>query len=114
MVTLDRLEPSNERGRVVHFGRARLDWSVIKCGNSPVDDLAKYEQGEAEDDYRYRMKMNALGFLVTVMLMVAGMWLVAALTEMQQTQDCYLSGRSNCEPIEFRPTEQPTTKNHWL
>ena len=109
-MTSNPLQPSSEKGRVVPFrprGRssAGWDWPDIKRGSSPVDDLAKYEQDETEDDYRHRMKMNVLGLLVTVVLMVAGMWLIATLAEMQKNQDCYLSGRRTCMPIDFRPTE---------
>jgi len=36
----------------------------------PVPDLTKYEQADAADDYRHRMTMNALAFLVTILLIV--------------------------------------------
>ena len=47
--------------------------------------------------------MNLLGLLVTVVLVVAGIWLVDKIAEMRKTQDCYLSGRRNCTPIEAPP-----------
>jgi hypothetical protein len=68
--------------------------------DSPVADLAKYERPEAEDDYRHRMKMNALGFLITCVLIVTGLWLAETMAEIRKVQDCVLTGRSNCMPIE--------------
>ena len=47
--------------------------------------------------------MNVLGFLVTIGLVVAGLWLVDKIAEMRKYQDCYLSGRLNCAPIKVPP-----------
>ena len=42
-----------------------------------VPDLAKYERSEDEDDdYRYRMLMNAIGLTVNALLIIAGVWLL--------------------------------------
>ena len=110
----ERLQPKNEKGRVVPFRpRVELGRSSIKWGNSPVDDLAKYDQGEAEDDYQYRTKMNVLGFLVSFMLMVAGIWVVATLTEMQKIRTAICPGGATVIRL-MPPTEPPTIKNHWL
>jgi hypothetical protein len=46
---------------------------------SSVLSLAKYERGE--DDYRHRMIMNGLAFVVTAVLIVAGVWLAANIHE---------------------------------
>jgi hypothetical protein len=52
------------------------------------------------------MMMNVLGFLVTIGLIVAGLWLVDKIAELRKQQDCYLSGRHNCAPIEMPPIER--------
>jgi hypothetical protein len=67
---------------------------------SPVEGLAKYEGGELDDDYRHRMKVNLAALAFTVVLALAGVWLVLQLAEMRKSQDCVLSGRRNCAPIE--------------
>jgi hypothetical protein len=67
---------------------------------SPVEGLAKYEGGELDDDYRHRMKVNLAALAFTVVLALAGVWLVIQLAEMRKNQDCVLSGRRNCAPIE--------------
>ena len=106
----DRSPPSNDRGRILRFQprRAPHDWPwsvrAPPHGVEPVDDLAKFEQDE--DDYRHRMKMNALALLVTAVLVIAGVWLATKLAEMRTIQDCFLSGRRNCAPINASPVER--------
>jgi hypothetical protein len=50
--------------------------------------------------------MNVLGFLVTVLLIVVGVWLADKIAELRRNQDCYLSGRLNCAPIEVPPSQR--------
>jgi hypothetical protein len=70
----------------------------------PQDDLGKFERGEGEDDFRQRMRMNAIALVATVVLVIAGVWLADRISEMVKVQDCYLSGRRNCAPIDAGPT----------
>jgi hypothetical protein len=68
--------------RVIRFRpRKRRRWTP----GSPVPDLSEYEQVETEDEYRHRMFMNALGFGVTAMLVVTGLWLVSMIVETEAT-----------------------------
>jgi hypothetical protein len=68
---------------------------------SPVRDLAKYESSDAgEDNYRHRMTVNLAALLVTVVLAIAGIWLALQIAELRKNQDCVLSGRRNCMPID--------------
>ena len=71
-----------------------------------VPDLGKYEGGEYDDNYRHRMMVNlaALGF--TAVLAVAGIWLVIQLADLRKNQDCVLSGRRNCAPIDVKALER--------
>jgi hypothetical protein len=64
------------------------------------DSLAKYEGGAAEDNYRHRMAVNVAGFVFTVALAAAGVWLAVTIADMRKNQDCFLSGRRNCTPID--------------
>jgi len=106
-VTSDRSVPPDDDGRVVPFRQRGVPrWRWPASGNLPVRDLTKYEQGEIGDDYRHRMTMNILGLLVTIVLVVAGIWLVDKIAEMRKNQDCYLSGRRNCTPIEAPPIQR--------
>ena len=49
------------------------------------------------------MIMNGIGLLVTILLVIAGIWIVNEIAEIRKNQDCYLSGRRNCAPIEAPP-----------
>jgi hypothetical protein len=52
------------------------------------------------------MTMNALAFLVTIVLIVTGVWLADKIAELRKVQDCYLTGRHNCAPIEVPPIQR--------
>jgi hypothetical protein len=64
------------------------------------DGLAKYEGGAIEDNYRHRMAVNLAGFVFTIALAAAGVWLAVTIADMRKNQDCFLSGRRNCTPID--------------
>ncbi|MEA2990161.1 MAG: hypothetical protein QOG83_2872 [Alphaproteobacteria bacterium] len=111
----ERTLPPDDDGRVVPFrprGAARgggdWRWTLREAGHddAPLDDLAKYERVEGEDDYRHRMKMNLLALAVTVLLVITGVWLAEKIAEMRKNQDCFLSGRRNCTPIDAPPTQR--------
>ena len=69
-------------------------------GLSPVEDVGKYASaGDDRDDYRHRMKMNAAALVVLGLLVGCGIWLFDTLAELRKNQDCILSGRRNCAPI---------------
>ena len=98
--------PDDDR-RVVPFRRPGAPrWQGVAPRPGPVPDLAKFERPDTGDDYRHRMMMNALGLLVTIGLVVAGLWLVDKIAEMRRQQDCYLMGQRNCAPIEVPPTQR--------
>jgi hypothetical protein len=68
---------------------------------SPVPDLAQYEsENGREDNYRHRMMINVAALLVTAGLALAGVWLALQIADMRKNQDCVLSGRRNCMPID--------------
>jgi hypothetical protein len=72
----------------------------------PVDNLARYEGGDADDDYRHRMLVNLAALIFTIMLAVAGGWLAIKIAEMRKNQDCVLSGRRNCSPIDVKSIDR--------
>lgn len=41
-----------------------------------------------------------VGLAIAVVLLVVGLWLARELRSASQIQDCVMSGRSNCQPIE--------------
>ena len=67
----------------------------------PVPDLEKFERAADEpDDFRHRMTMNALGLAATVALIVTGIWIADVMAHMRKDQDCVLTGRRGCTPVE--------------
>lgn len=85
--------------------RAPWRWPPPDVG-SPVKDLAKYERDNSSDDYRHRMTMNVLALAVTLVLIVSGLWLTNMLVQIRNEQDCFLSGRRNCFPIQVPDRQQ--------
>jgi hypothetical protein len=108
----DHSPPTENEGRIVPFRRrsAPGGWRWPKRNlpqnDQPNDDLTKFEQSEPEDDYRHRMTMNALGLLVTIFLVVAGIWMADKLAELRKNQDCVLAGRRNCTLIDAPPVQR--------
>ena len=90
-------EPEN---RVLPF-RPRGSLLARNVPPPAVPDLEKYERAPNEpDDYRHRMLMNGLGLMVTVVLIAAGLWIAEVMAHMRKDQDCVLSGRAGCTPVD--------------
>jgi hypothetical protein len=93
--------PSKPEGQILPF-RPRGSLLTRGAGHRPeVPDLEKYERAHDEpDDFRHRMVMNALGFSITVALIAGGLWIAEVMAHMRKDQDCVLTGRASCVPIE--------------
>ena len=96
--------PSENDSRVVKFRSGSA--STRPLPKPPVEDLAKYERGEDSDDYRHRMIVNVAAFLAVTALIGVGIWLADTMAAMRKNQDCVLSGRRGCTPVEV-------TKERW-
>jgi hypothetical protein len=88
---------SQDEHRVVSFRRGQ---TRPRPPQSPVPDLEKYKSPESKEDYRDRMVVNVLAFLFVAALIGAGLWLADTMAAMRKNQDCVLSGRRGCAPIE--------------
>lgn len=100
---------SQEMGRILRFEprqgarRPRPPFSP-PFDHSPVEGVDKYARTPDDtDDYRHRMRTNAAAVLVVGLLIWCGYWLFDTLAEMRKTQDCILSGRTNCARIDLPP-----------
>jgi len=91
--------PHSER-RVVNFRRGPAGARHPPDNPAPVEDLAKYERDESADDYRHRMIVNVVAFAFVVVLIGTGLWLADTMARMRKDQDCVLSGRRGCTPVE--------------
>ncbi len=104
-MTGDRSSSSDRDSRVVRFPRGRAAGRWRASAPSPVDDLAKFERGEGTDDYRHRMTVNIAAFVFVLALIGAGLWLAETMAELRKNEDCVLSGRRGCAPVEV-PTRR--------
>ncbi len=99
-------EPSSpERGaRVLSFRRsqtaARPPTSGPAAAGNLVRDLVKYQRSDGPDDYRHRMIVNLVAFVFIIALIGAGLWVADTMARMRKNQDCVLSGRRGCSPVE--------------
>ncbi len=60
--------------------------------------------GQRDDDRDPESRRPAVfGLLLVLVLVVAGYFLVTALHSNSQLEDCLMSGRKNCAPIEVPP-----------
>jgi hypothetical protein len=89
----DRQPAPDEPENILRFRHRRSD-------ELAPADLSRYEQGEAPDDYRHRMLMNVLAFLAVTLLVGVGLWIADTMATMRKNQDCVLSGRRGCTPVE--------------
>jgi hypothetical protein len=87
-----RIVPLRKRGRAA-------------TGSPQPRDLGRYQQIDEPDDYRHRMFANAAGFAVVLLLIAAGLWIADTMASMRKNQDCVLSGRRGCTPVET-PAQQ--------
>jgi len=91
---------------VVSFRRGPAGMRPPVTGQAPVEGLAKYQRSEGPDDYRHRMIVNVAAFAFVIGLIGAGLWLADTMAQMRKNQDCVLSGRRGCTPVEV-------TKERW-
>jgi hypothetical protein len=104
-MTGNESSPPDDDGRVLRF-RRKPSAARKPAGPPPVDDLAKYERGAEVDDYRHRMLVNVAAFVFVIALIGAGLWLADTMAKMRRNQDCVLSGRRGCSPVEVTPTDR--------
>lgn len=89
--------------------RAGISDSRARPGSStepaaPVTDLTQFERPPEADNYRHRMTVNMLAFVVTTLLVLAGIWLATTMAALRTRQDCVLIGRVNCAPLDLTVT----------
>lgn len=97
----DEHSSSDGEPRVVSFRRGTPGARPPAANPAPVEDLAKYQRDESADDYRHRMIVNVAAFAFVVALVGAGLWLADTMAAMRKNQDCVLSGRRGCTPVDI-------------
>jgi hypothetical protein len=102
--------PEDRRGRILPFrrgGKPRPGISERPEQDTPVKGVEQYASVGEPDNYRQRMINNGLALGACILLVVIGVWIANTMAEMRRKEDCVLSGRRNCNPIEV-PSTSPT------
>jgi len=97
-------QPSDSDDRVVPL-RPRKPGMSAPPRPAPSEpdppDLSQYEHGGDDDDYRHRMLTNVAALAFVALLVVGGVWIANTIAQMRKNQDCVLSGRRGCTPVEI-------------
>jgi hypothetical protein len=119
----EQSQPSEITARILAFrprisGRARgnlySSGSKSREQHPPVASMTQYERANEGDDFRHRMTVNGLAFVLIVMLTAAGVWLADSLAALRKTQDCALAGRPNCAMIDFNRPPAPAARDQFV
>src|SRR5215469_2962479 len=68
----------------------------IACWARPMNNRSR--NGDEEADQRRSAAL--IGLIIILALAIAGVWLVRELRNKARLEDCLMSGRTNCAPIE--------------
>jgi hypothetical protein len=59
-----------------------------------------HRSGNKDDGADQRRSAALIGLIIVLALAIGGVWLVRELREKSRLEDCLMSGRTNCAPIE--------------
>jgi hypothetical protein len=104
-MTSDQPPAPKPEARILNFRRGQRP---APPPQSQPPGLDKYERDETPDDYRHRMLVNLAALVAVALLVYAGYWLADTMARMRKDQDCVLTGRRGCSPIDV---EIP--RNRW-
>jgi hypothetical protein len=77
-------------------GKALKLSSSDRCLDRPMNNRSH----DGDDEGEQRRSAALIGLIIILALAIAGVWLVRELREKSQLEDCLMSGRTNCAPIE--------------
>ena len=67
--------------------------------------IMTHNPNEPDDDGGANRRGALIGLVITALLVIAGYYLTTMLRHQGQVQDCLMSGRTNCAPIDL-PTHK--------
>lgn len=98
---MPRSDLSDSADDVVVPFRHRRSEDMLRRQSGPSGDLGRFERTAEPDDYRHRMLMNGAALVIVTVLIGAGLWLATTMADMRKNQDCVLSGRAGCTPVDI-------------
>jgi hypothetical protein len=81
---------------VAHRGTLKLSWGP----GEPWAKLMNHRSGDGDQEADQRRSAALIGLIIILALAIAGVWLVRELRQKSALEDCLMSGRTNCAPIE--------------
>jgi hypothetical protein len=101
----DRARNEKENGsdnydRVVPL-RPRPKSSWAERSGRAARETPSEDADDTDDNGTRRTLANLVGLVLVVGLIATGIWLAHAIADMRRGEDCVLSGRRNCMPIEI-------------
>ena len=108
-MSADEKSPTGPTARIISFRRkhAAGEPHVKFSPRAETErDLAKFAGSDGPGEYRHRMMVNLAAFLFIVFLTCVAYWLADTIAQMRRDQDCVLSGRRNCTPINVIPRDR--------
>jgi hypothetical protein len=60
------------------------------------------QKPQRDDDY-YSRRMFLIGLIVCLLLALGSLFLLFALRDRSQLEDCFMQGRTNCVPLDPKP-----------
>jgi hypothetical protein len=60
------------------------------------------QKPERDEDY-YSRRMFLIGLIVCLLLALGSLFLLFALRDRSQLEDCFMQGRTNCVPLDPKP-----------
>ena len=79
---------------------ARGDLLKLSCDDRFFCTSMNNRSQNGDDEADQRRSAALIGLIIILALAIAGVWLVRELREKSQLEDCLMSGRTNCAPIE--------------
>ena len=63
-------------------------------------EMMNHRPRDGDDEADQRRSAALIGLIIILALAIAGVWLVRELRQKSALEDCLMSGRTNCAPIE--------------
>jgi hypothetical protein len=92
--------PTSTSNKVVNIRTRRPFHPAHRTVEPPAEELEKFAQNGEPDDFKHRMLVNLIAFGFVTLLVISALWLANSLATMQKDQDCVLSGKRGCTPVE--------------
>ena len=92
--------PTSTSSNVVNIRTRRPVYPAPGLAEPPAEELGKFARNDQPDDFNHRMLVNLIAFGFVTLLVVSALWLANSLATMQKDQDCVLSGKRGCTPVE--------------